>query len=155
MANMKQQQNQSMSEGIYHNKESIQLPRFVELNFVHYFIAYNKGQNYSVLIGSQGRAFFFNWGQNYLALIGCWFAKYVVLATMPSRFVEVDENGIIDLMFCSLFFMAKFSCLKAVEWICILKLDLHTMPWIERDGEWELERLLAKRGKSSHPCLWG
>ena len=34
-----------------------------------------------------------------MALIGRWFAKYVVLATMASRFAEVDENGIIDLMF--------------------------------------------------------
>ena len=41
--------------------------------------------------------------------------RYVVLATMASRFAEVDENGIIDLMFCSLFFMVKFSCLKDVE----------------------------------------
>ena len=54
-------------------------------------------------------------GQNYLALIGRWFTKYVVLATIALRFTEVDENGIIDLMFCSLFFMTKFSCLKAVE----------------------------------------
>ena len=62
-------------------------------------------------------------------LISRWLAKYVVLATMASRFAEVDENEIIDLdlMFCSLFFMAKFSCLDAVELICILKLDLHTM----------------------------
>ena len=34
------------------------------------------------------------------------------------------------------------------------------MPWrkripcIEQDGEWELERLLLKWGKSSHPLLW-
>ena len=63
----------------------------------------------------EGGLFFFNWGQSYLAFIGRWFAKYVFLATMALRFAEVDENGIIDLMFCSLFFMAKFSCLKAVE----------------------------------------
>ena len=38
-----------------------------------------------------------------MALIGRWFAKYVVLATMVSRFAEilVDEKGIIDLMFSS------------------------------------------------------
>ena len=36
------------------------------------------------------------------------------------RIAEVDDNGIIDLMFSSLFFMAKFSYLRAVEWICIL-----------------------------------
>ena len=62
-----------------------------------------------------------------MALIGHWFVKYVVLATMAWRFAEVDETGIIDLMFCSLCFMAKFSGLKAVELIYILKLDLHTM----------------------------
>ena len=50
-----------------------------------------------------------------MALISRLFAKYVVLATMALRFAEVDENGIIDLVFCSLFFMAKFSCLKAIE----------------------------------------
>ena len=61
-----------------------------------------------------------------MELIGRWFANYVVLATMALRFAEVDENGIID-MFCSFFYMAKFSCLKAVELTCILKLDLHTM----------------------------
>ena len=27
--------------------------------------------------------------------------------------------------------------------------------WIKRDGEWELERLLTKWGKSGHPRLWG
>ena len=47
-------------------------------------------------------------------LIGSWFAKYVVLATMALQFAEVDENGIIDLMFLS-FFIAKFSCLKALN----------------------------------------
>ena len=36
-----------------------------------------------------------------MALIGRWFAKYVVLATMASRFAEilVDQKGIINLMF--------------------------------------------------------
>ena len=29
------------------------------------------------------------------------------------------------------------------------------IPWIERDGEWELERFLLEWGKSSHPRLWG
>ena len=29
------------------------------------------------------------------------------------------------------------------------------MPWIEQGGEWELERLLAKWGKSGHSCLRG
>ena len=29
------------------------------------------------------------------------------------------------------------------------------MPWVERDGEWELERLLLEWGKSSHPRLRG
>ena len=48
-------------------------------------------------------------------LIGRWFARYVVSATMTSGFVEVDDNGIIDLMFCSLFIMAKFSTLEKIE----------------------------------------
>mgnify|MGYP001794235660 CR=1 FL=1 len=26
---------------------------------------------------------------------------------------------------------------------------------LNRDGEWELERLLLERAKSVHPCLWG
>ena len=29
------------------------------------------------------------------------------------------------------------------------------MPWIERDGQWELERLLLEWGKSGHPHLRG
>ena len=51
-----------------------------------------------MLIGPQVKAFFYNSGQNYSALIGRWFAKVVVSATMASRFAEVDENGIQDLM---------------------------------------------------------
>ena len=29
------------------------------------------------------------------------------------------------------------------------------MPWVEQDGEWELERLLLEWGKSGHPSLRG
>ena len=62
---------------------------------------------------------------------------------MASRFAEVDENGIIDLMFCCLFFVAKFSCLKALEWI------LHIKTWLAYNATFlDLIGLKRKRSKN-------